>query len=53
VTLPPISVQQVSGGSPGAGGHRYAVTQTFRITTRVEKLEAAAAVGSLLERGRR
>jgi len=54
VTLPPISVQQVQRRiSRKQVVTEYAVTQTFRITTRdVDKLEAAAAaVSSLLEQG--
>jgi uncharacterized protein len=54
VTLPPISVQQVQRRiSRKQVVTEYAVTQTFRITTReVDKLEAAAAaVSSLLEEG--
>jgi uncharacterized protein len=54
VTLPPISVQQVQRRiSRKEVVTEYAVTQTFRITTKdVDKLEAAAAaVSSLLEQG--
>jgi hypothetical protein len=54
VTLPPISFQQVQRRiSRKQVVTEYAVTQTFRITTRdVDKLEAAAAaVSSLLEQG--
>jgi hypothetical protein len=54
VTLPPISVQQVQRRiSRKQVVTEYAVTQTFRITSRdVDKLEvAAAAVSSLLEQG--